>query len=305
MIERIVANGHGALRDPKYLAIHSTANPGASAANHVRYWINNPTYAVHAVSDWKEAYHTVPWDRLCYQVGNGNSTCIGIEICEATNYVDFMQGMEIARDAIWEMLDMKGWGVDRLRSHDWFRINYGGTDHTDPIPYLKKYGKDWNWFVDFVSQRGAQNQSKPVQMYTPNGTDAQKWRVKWDESRTHVMLTNVRFNLALDVSGAGDANGTGVQVYTPNDSLAQWWKVITQNGDYLPEQARPIELEPMCAPGKRLDVAGGSTENGASLNIYDANGTPAQKWVIADQGNGVWELLNNGNGAKLALDVPW
>lgn len=153
MIEKIVANGHGQLY-PKYLAVHSTANPGASAYNHTLLWKREPKYAVHAVSDWKESYHTVPWDRLCYQVGNGNSTCIGIEICEATNEADFMRGMEIARDAIWEMLDMKGWNVDdHVRSHLWFTENYGGSDHTDPIPYLKRFGKDWDWFVAFLKER--------------------------------------------------------------------------------------------------------------------------------------------------------
>lgn len=151
MIEKIVANGHGALPDPKFLAVHSTANPGATALNHVNYWKNNPTYAVHAVSDWKEAYHTVPYDRLCYQVGNGNYTCIGIEMCEATNYEDFIAGMEIAKLAIWQILHMKGWNVDdHVRSHLWFTENYGGSDHTDPIPYLTKWGKDWNWFINFL-----------------------------------------------------------------------------------------------------------------------------------------------------------
>lgn len=152
MIEKIVAPGYGAI-NPKYLAVHSTANPGASAYNHTILWSREPKYAVHAVSDWKEAYHTVPWDMKCNQVGNGNSTCIGIEICEATNYDDFMRGMEIARDAILEMLIMKGWNVDdHVRSHDWFRIHYGGTDHTDPIPYLKRFGKDWDWFIDFLKK---------------------------------------------------------------------------------------------------------------------------------------------------------
>lgn len=152
MIEKIVANGHGSLT-PRYLAVHSTANPGASAYNHTLLWSRDPMYAVHAVSDWKEAYHTVPWDRLCYQVGNGNSTCVGIEICEATNQTDFMRGLEIAREAIWEMLNMKGWNVDdHVRSHLWFTENYGGSDHTDPIPYLKKWGWTWNDFIDFLKE---------------------------------------------------------------------------------------------------------------------------------------------------------
>lgn len=151
MIERIVANGHGRLY-PRYLAVHSTANPGAPAINHVNLWSRSPMYAVHVVSDWREAYHTVPYDRLCYQVGNGNSTCIGIEICEATDYAGFMAGMEVARDAIYEMLGIMGWGLDRVRSHYWFTQNYGGSDHTDPFPYLARFGKDWDWFMRFLEE---------------------------------------------------------------------------------------------------------------------------------------------------------
>lgn len=146
----IVASGHGSL-SPVYFAIHSTANVGASARNHVNYWRNNPTYAVHYVADWDEAYQCVEEDRLCYQVGNGNRTCIGIEICEGRNEDEFMRSMENARKVILEVLAKRGWGTDRLRSHKWFTENYGGSDHVDPIPYLSRYGKDWDWFMGFVN----------------------------------------------------------------------------------------------------------------------------------------------------------
>lgn len=148
----IVSNGHGAL-SPVYFAIHSTANVGATARNHVNYWRGQgKKYAVHYVVDWNEAYQCVEEDRLCYQVGNGNRTCIGIEICEGRNEDEFMRSIENARKAILEVLNRRGWGTDRLRSHKWFTENYGGSDHTDPIPYLKRYGKTWEWFVDYVSK---------------------------------------------------------------------------------------------------------------------------------------------------------
>ena len=37
----IVAFGHGSL-NPSYFCVHSTANVGATAYNHVDYWRNNP-----------------------------------------------------------------------------------------------------------------------------------------------------------------------------------------------------------------------------------------------------------------------
>ena len=148
--KEIVTTGHGSL-SPVYFAIHSTANIGAPAKNHVSYWRNNPFLAVHYVVDWDEAYQCVEEDRLCYQVGNGNRTCIGIEICEGRNEDEFMRSIANAKKVVMEVLDRRGWGTDRIHSHDWFRINYGGTDHTDPIPYLKRFGKDWDWFMDYIN----------------------------------------------------------------------------------------------------------------------------------------------------------
>ena len=97
--EEIVNAGHGYL-NPSLFAVHSTANPGATARNHRDLWSRGYDYAVHLTSDWTEAIHCVPYDRLCWQVGNGNGTCEGIEICEATNASDFRRGTDIAADVI-------------------------------------------------------------------------------------------------------------------------------------------------------------------------------------------------------------
>lgn len=155
--KRIVAPGHGTFTKPNpiYFAVHSTANPGATAANHVTYWSREPDYAVHFVSDWTTAYQCVELDYKCWQVGNGNGTCIGLEICEPSgyDYDKFMRGLEIARSVILQTLDRYGWTVDgAVRSHKWFTENYGGSDHTDPIPYFKKYGWTWEKFINYLKE---------------------------------------------------------------------------------------------------------------------------------------------------------
>lgn len=156
IIKRIVSTGSGQVLvppNPVYFAVHSTANPGASAANHVNYWTNNPRKAVHLVSDWKEAYQCVDFKYKCNQVGNGNGTCIGLEICEATNKADFERGLAIARDVILQVLNQRGWTVDKnVRSHKWFTENYGGSDHIDPIPYLNKWGWSWDKFINYLKE---------------------------------------------------------------------------------------------------------------------------------------------------------
>lgn len=148
--ERIVANGHGKL-SASYLVVHSTANPGATAANHASLWGRQPAYAVHLVSDWKECLHTVPYDRLCWQVGNGNRYVEGIEICEATNRADFDRGIDIAARAVAERLSAHGWSLDRLMTHRDAARKWGGSDHTDPDPYFAKWGYTWEAFRQKVS----------------------------------------------------------------------------------------------------------------------------------------------------------
>lgn len=168
IIKRIVAPGHGKFTPPNpiYFAVHSTANPGATAANHVTYWRNSPDYAVHFVSDWTEAYQCVELSNKCWQVGNGNYTCIGLEICEpkGNDYDKFIRGLEIARSVILQTLNRYGWTVDgNVRSHKWFTENYGGSDHTDPIPYLKRFGWTWDKFVDYLKE-GEDETMTPEQM---------------------------------------------------------------------------------------------------------------------------------------------
>lgn len=154
--ERIVNQGHGPLT-ASYVCVHSTSNPGATAANHAQYWSGaGADMAVHLVSDWTECLHTVPYDRLCWQVGNGNAYVEGIEICEATNQADFDRGIQIAAQAVRERLAAHGWGVDRLICHDTARQWWGGTDHTDPVGYLARWGWTWDDFVRLVA-----NQSTP------------------------------------------------------------------------------------------------------------------------------------------------
>lgn len=166
--ERIVNQGHGPLI-PSYFCVHSTANPGATAANHASLWSRDYPDAVHLVSDWTEALHCVPYDRLCWQVGNGNQYVEGLEICEATNQADFQRGIEIAAQAVRERLAAHGWGIDRLICHNEVRARWGGSDHTDPIPYFAKWGYSWEQFKQLVDKGGTGVSSQDL--YDTKGND--------------------------------------------------------------------------------------------------------------------------------------
>ena len=107
-----------------------------------------------------------------------------------------------------------------------------------------------------------------VQVWTANGTDAQKWWVR-SVGGGWFSITNGSSNKVLDVSGGSAAAGANVQQYAWNSSNAQKWRFTVDDTGY-----RLIN-----ALGTVLDIQGASTASGANVQTYTANGTAAQTWV--------------------------
>ncbi|WP_279075205.1 peptidoglycan recognition protein family protein [Alloscardovia omnicolens] len=208
--EKIVNNGHGSL-NASYFCVHSTANPGATAANHVSLWSRNYLYAVHLVSDWTEAFHTVPYNRLCFQVGDGNPFVEGLEICEATNEEDFRKGIEVAIQVVRERLAAHGWGVDRLINHDIARNWWGGTDHQDPLPYFSKWGYSWDQFKNDVANGSMSltSTSQTVQAKEGKSMYLIETTTPWGAT-AYALITELSGAQALqDIEALSYANGLG------------------------------------------------------------------------------------------------
>lgn len=145
--ETVCNSGHGSI-SPQYLVIHETANPGASAYNHYLLYSRGYSYAVHYVMelDGSTVYHTMADNRKSWSVGNGNSKVVSIELAHATNRADFDKQWNEAVKWAGDYLNSRGWGIDRMISHNDARRMWGGTDHTDPLSYFASYGKSWNQF---------------------------------------------------------------------------------------------------------------------------------------------------------------
>lgn len=145
--ETICNNGHGSIT-PQYLVIHETANPGASAYNHYLLYSRGYSYAVHYVMelDGSTVYHCMNDNRKSWSVGNGNSKVVSIELAHATNKADFDKQWDQAVKWAGDYLNSRGWGIDRMISHNDARLMFGGTDHQDPLSYFASYGKSWNQF---------------------------------------------------------------------------------------------------------------------------------------------------------------
>ncbi|HLX47166.1 MAG TPA: ricin-type beta-trefoil lectin domain protein [Streptosporangiaceae bacterium] len=99
-----------------------------------------------------------------------------------------------------------------------------------------------------------------VQLYTCNGTLAQKWTAAAGNTLTVL-------GKCLDNHNSANVNGNEIDIWTCNGTGAQKW-VHQSNGSYL----NP-------ATGKCLDDFHSGTANGNEIDLYKCNGTAAQKWT--------------------------
>jgi|GEM_PF-4883426 len=133
---------------------------------------------------------------------------------------------------------------------------------------------------------------------TGNGTNAELW-TDYSSANQRWALTDVGngyFEVVpqnatgsrLDVNGGASAAGTNVQIWGTNSSPAQRWRLLATG----PQNNATFALEPQCASGKRLAVAGGADANGTLVTIWDKVGVdPSQQWKLESEGDGLWELI--------------
>ena len=268
---QIVSMGHGSLPSFSHIVIHETANPGATAQNHVDYWSREDDYAVHAVCDWKEIVHTVPYDRLCWHVGNANGWTIGIEICHATNKADFLKAWNNA--ITWTKAMMKRFNipVSRVVSHDYCSRVWGGSDHTDPIDYFAEYGKTWG---DFIAALGAS--TVPAQpRYRVKGL------IRWGAWKSCGQS-------ALSKNGIYDINFSGL----PKGS---WFRLRLKGGEWLPKNAHNKTKKPVIAITLYYATANPDTTGYYEI-VYRARLKKNGAWLA-------WKVDDNHGGTSNGKDV--
>src|SRR6201992_2601481 len=124
-----------------------------------------------------------------------------------------------------------------------------------------------------LDDRGASTANfNPVQVYTCNGTNAQKWTVGSNGSLQTL-------GKCLDVYAAGTANGTTVDLYDCNGTGAQVWQ----------PQSNGTLVNP--ASGKCLDDTG-----------HGGSGTQVQIWSCTDSTNQQWSVPSGSTGGGGGLD---
>lgn len=131
----------------------------------------------------------------------------------------------------------------------------------------------------------------------PADVKAQQWVARIDSNGIEFVSADDQ-DLSLDVKGGNFASSSNVHVYTSNDSAAQRFRLRSTsadvaNGTYFIRMASRANSV--------LDVYGGSSADGANVQIWQNNDTGAQKWNFSRNGDGSYTIVNAASGK--ALDV--
>lgn len=152
-----------------------------------------------------------------------------------------------------------------------------------------------------------------VQQFALNGSWAQKWIAVRGSGGSYTIYSALTKNLVLDVYAALTANGANIQTYTANGTKAQQWRMTKT-------QTLRARLNSMASSHRNdlkdgtytfgsankrsmmLDVSGGSSANGANVQLYQSNGTNAQRWRVTHDSKGYVTLTNVGSGKVLDVN---
>ncbi|MCQ6284542.1 N-acetylmuramoyl-L-alanine amidase [Bacillus cereus] len=143
---------------------HSTATPEAPAINIQRYETRTWRNAfVHYAVDWNETIQIADTKYIAYGAGpEANKRFVHVELCETADYAKFKRSYEKYVKLLAKILKDNHLSVEKgLWTHNDVRKYFGGTDHEDPIDYLKSHGVSESQFRADV-QRAYNNSSEDV-----------------------------------------------------------------------------------------------------------------------------------------------
>ena len=127
-----------------------------------------------------------------------------------------------------------------------------------------------NKYVLDISGASTAN-SANLQLYSANGTNAQKFQVAFQGSDYYI-ITNINSKKALDVAAAGTVDRTNIWQYDVNYSCAQLWKIV-ENSD------KTYTFLNKCS-NKAMDMQGYTAKDGVNVWLYGNGSEKTQKFVL-------------------------
>ncbi len=185
--------------------------------------------------------------------------------------------------------------LNNTDAQKWF-VNYLGNGFYSIKPYLSlSYSMD----VNGASKSNGAN----VQLYSYNNTNAQQWIIADAGNGYYNIVSNCN-NLVIDVSNASTSNGTNIWMYSYNDSDAQkfTFNVVKEVGSKTINDGYYF-INTSLDSDKVLDIKDANISNGTNVQIYQSNGSLAQKWYVKYQNDGYYSILSDkDNNYVLEID---
>ncbi|MGN4667012.1 N-acetylmuramoyl-L-alanine amidase [Bacillus cereus group sp. MYBK234-1] len=122
---------------------HSTATPEAPAINIQKYETRTWRNAfVHYAVDWNETIQIADIKYIAYGAGpEANKRFVHVELCETKDYERFERSYDKYVKLLAKILRDRGLSVEKgLWTHSDVTHHLGGTDHEDPLDYLRSHG---------------------------------------------------------------------------------------------------------------------------------------------------------------------
>lgn len=136
-----------------------------------------------------------------------------------------------------------------------------------------------------------------VDQYNRNSSKAQRWFIRQASGGAYY-LQSALGNMALDLTGAVAANGTKISIHTPNGTGAQQWLLTSVTS--IPLNV-PTRISSAINSNYVVDIASGSTLNGAGVQLYTSNDSLAQRFILSVIANGVYEIRNAASGKLIEV----
>lgn len=117
--------------------------------------------------------------------------------------------------------------------------------------------------------------------------DSQLWHVRASDNGFYIQ--SALGNWVLDLSGGSTTDGTPIRIWAPNKSTAQRFTFASASA-VTTDTA--FAIKSVLDPQLVMDIYGGSSDNRARLQIYNANNSQAQMFTFKQVGNGLYEIVN-------------
>lgn len=144
-----------------------------------------------------------------------------------------------------------------------------------------------------VSAAGV-TQGTNIQQWASNGTDAQKWALRQNSDGTFSLISKGT-GLALDVMWGNFSNGGNLWGWRDTGAISQRFnlKAVSMLADGI------YEIGALANSGMVLDIANGSSANGGALQLYQSNGTLAQRFQLVSLADGGYRIRTAASGGWL------